>query len=83
MTDALQNSYATLEQKVEQRTKEITALYEVTTAVNQSLAPKDIADAVIAKITEIFSFDSTRVFLFNDDTEELELRASSQHPASP
>ena len=76
MTDALQNSYATLEQKVEQRTKEITALYEVTTAVNQSLAPKDIADAVIAKITEIFSFDSTRVFLFNDDTEELELRAS-------
>jgi len=76
MTDALQNSYATLEQKVEQRTQEITALYEVTTAVNQSLAPKDIADAVIAKITEIFSFDSTRVFLFNDDTEELELRAS-------
>ena len=76
MTDALQNSYATLEQKVEQRTQEITALYEVTTAVNQSLAPKDIADAVIAKITEIFGFDSTRVFLFNDETEELELRAS-------
>src|SRR6266850_4659536 len=76
MTDALQNSYATLEQKVEQRTKEITALYEVTTAVNQSLALKKISDAVIAKITEIFAFDSTRVFLFNDDTEELELRAS-------
>src|SRR5258705_5459668 len=76
MTDALQNSHATLEQKVEQRTKEITALYEVTTAVNQSLALKDIADAVIAKITEIFGFESTRVFLFNDEMEKLELRAS-------
>ena len=41
MTDALQNSYATLEQKVEQRTKEISALYGVTTAVNQSLALED------------------------------------------
>ncbi len=76
MTDALQNSYATLEQKVEQRTKEISALYSVTTAVNQSLALKDIADAVIAKITEIFHFETTRVFLFNHEMDELELRAS-------
>jgi signal transduction histidine kinase len=76
MTDALQNSYATLEQKVDQRTKEISALYSVTTAVNQSLALKNILDAVIAKITEIFRFESTRVFLFNDEMEELELRAS-------
>ena len=76
MTAALQNSHATLEQTVEQRTKEITALYEVTTAVNQSLALKDISDAVIAKVTEIFGFESTRIFLFNDETQELELRAS-------
>src|ERR1044071_1288757 len=80
MTEALQNSYATLEQKVVQRTKEITALYEVTTTVNQSLAVKEISDAVIAKITEIFHFESTRVFLFND-LDELELRATySQSP---
>jgi signal transduction histidine kinase len=76
MTGALQNSYATLEQKVEQRTKEISALYEVTTEVNQSLALEDILNAVIAKITEIFRFESTRIFLFNDEMEELELRAS-------
>jgi signal transduction histidine kinase len=76
MTDALQNSYATLEQKVAQRTKEISALYGVTTAVNQSLALEDILDAVIAKATEIFHFESTRVFLFDDEMEELELRAS-------
>ena len=76
MTDALQNSYATLEQKVDQRTKEISALYSATTAINQSLGLKDILDAVIAKITEIFCFESTRIFLFNDEMEELELRAS-------
>ncbi len=76
MTEALQNSYATLEQKVAQRTKEITALYEVTTRVNQSLEIKEISDAVITKITEIFGFESTRVFLLNDERNELELRAS-------
>ncbi len=76
MTDALQNSYATLEQKVDQRTKEISALYSVTTAVNESLALKDILNAVIPKTTEIFRFETIRVFLFNDDGDELELRAS-------
>jgi signal transduction histidine kinase len=76
MTAALQNSYATLEQKVDQRTKEISALYSVTTTVNQSLALKNILDAVIAKIAEIFRFESTRVFLFNDEMEKLEVQAS-------
>ena len=76
MTDALQNSYATLEQKVEQRTKEISALYGVTTAVNQSLALEDILNAVIIKTTEMFHFESTRVFLFDDEMQELQLRAS-------
>jgi signal transduction histidine kinase/HAMP domain-containing protein len=76
MTNALQTSYSTLEEKVAQRTKEISALYEVTTAVNQSLALQDILEAVIAKIAEIFAFQSTRIFLFNDGMEELELRAS-------
>ncbi len=76
MTGALQNSYATLEQKVDQRTKEITALYEVTTAVNQSLSLNDISDAVIAKIVDIFGFDSTRIFLFDDRMEQLQLQAS-------
>jgi signal transduction histidine kinase len=81
MTAALQNSYATLEQKVDQRTKEISALYSVTTAVNQSLALKNILDAVLAKIAEIFRFESTRVFLFDREMEELELQASFETTA--
>lgn len=76
MTIALQNSYATLEQKVAQRTKEISALYSVTTALNESLALNDILNAIIAKTIEIFRFESIRVFLFNDERDALELRAS-------
>jgi signal transduction histidine kinase len=76
MTEALQNSYATLEQKVEQRTREMSALYEVTTAVNESLDVQSILDAVIAKTTEIFHFQATRVFLFNEALDALEIRAS-------
>jgi signal transduction histidine kinase len=48
----------------------------VTTAVNESLALKDIVNAVIPKITEIFNFETIRVFLFNDEEDELQLRAS-------
>ena len=76
MTEALQNSYATLEQKVEQRTKERSALYEVATAVNQSLELQTILQAVIKKSTELFRFEATRIFLFNVEMDQLELRAS-------
>lgn len=76
MTAALQNSYATLEHKVEQRTAEIATLYDVTTTVNKSLDVQTILDAVIAKITETFQFEATRIFLFNDSFEQLELRAA-------
>jgi signal transduction histidine kinase len=76
MTIALQNSYATLEQKVAQRTKEVSALYSVTSAVNESLALNDILNAIIAKTMEIFRFESIRVFLFNAERDALELRAS-------
>jgi signal transduction histidine kinase len=76
MTGALQLSYATLEQKVEQRTREIAALYDVTTTVNKSLDVQTILDAVIAKITETFQFEATRIFLFDDGWERLELRAA-------
>ena len=72
----LKNSYATLEQKVTQRTQEVSALYDVTTAVNKSLDVQSILDAVIAKITEIFHFEATRIFLYDEATDQLELRAS-------
>jgi signal transduction histidine kinase/putative methionine-R-sulfoxide reductase with GAF domain len=81
MADELKNSYATLEQRVEQRTQQLSALYDVTTTVNQSLELDPVLDEVIRKINGIFHFDATRVFLFDEQTGEQCLRASFEtHP---
>ncbi len=81
MTAALQNSYATLEQKVQQRTREVSALYEVSTIVNQSLDLDGVLDALNKKITQLFQFETTRIFLYDGRMQVLKLRASFQtHP---
>src|SRR3990172_3759693 len=81
MAGELQTSYSTLEQKVEQRTSELAALYDVTSAVNQSLELDTILQAVIKRISEIFHFDATRIFLLNPQGDQLQLRASFEtHP---
>ena len=81
MAGELKNSYATLEQKVEQRTRQLSALYDVTTTVNQSLELDPVLEEVIRKITGIFHFDATRIFLSGAQTDGVELRASFEsHP---
>ena len=76
MAGGLQASYATLEENVEQRTKELAALYDVAATVNQSLELDKLSQEVIKKISGIFHFDATRIFLFNPQKDELRLRAS-------
>jgi len=75
MADVLQNSYVSLEEKVAQRTAQISALSEITKAVNHSLDLDRVLQAVVERITRIFQFDSTRVYLFNADRRTLILRA--------
>lgn len=79
MTEALQQSRATLEQQVRQRTREVSALYEVSTAVHKSLDLRSILNEVIAKTTAIFSFQAARIFLWNESAGELEIRASFEN----
>jgi len=76
MTRALQNSYATLEDKVEQRTREVSALYAVARSVNESLDLQTILQTVIGKIIETFKFEAIRILLVNDQTDRLEPRAT-------
>lgn len=78
MTEALQNSHATLEQKVEQRTNELSTLYGITAAVNESLNLSDILNAVVAKITETFHFVETRIYIFDDRMESVEFSAGRE-----
>lgn len=75
MAEALKISYDTLEEKIEQRTREISALYDLTTTVNQTLVIEAVLDDVIRKITERLHFDTTRIFLFDPHFETLTLKA--------
>jgi signal transduction histidine kinase/HAMP domain-containing protein len=76
MADALKTSYVTLEDKVELRTRELSFLFDVTTAVNQSLVIDAVLNDVIKKITERFRFDRTRIYLFDGVSDTLAVRAT-------
>jgi signal transduction histidine kinase len=83
MTTALAQSRATLEQRVEQRTLEISALYEITAMVSQSLNVEAVLDAVIKKITALLGFDTTRVYLYDPDTDLISLRGCFEVTPEP
>lgn len=76
MAAELRASYATLEEKVEHRTKELSALYAIASAVNRSLQLEAALQEAVEKITEIFHFDVTRIFLMDPDTDQYRVRAS-------
>ena len=83
MADVLKNSYANLEQRIEQRTGQVAALYGVTKTVNQSLDLDRVLQQVVVQITEIFHFDMTRIYLFDAEREHLISRAVFEtHPES-
>jgi signal transduction histidine kinase len=79
MARELKASHSNLEEKVKQRTRELSALYDVTTTVNQSFELQPVLQEVIKKITGIFSFDATRILLFDPAMNELHLRASYEN----
>ncbi|MBI2211362.1 MAG: GAF domain-containing protein [Deltaproteobacteria bacterium] len=76
MAGELQTSYATLEQKVAQRTAELAALYDVTATVNRSLELETVLQEVIKEVSKVFHFDATRIFLLDPQAAEVHLRAS-------
>ncbi|MGH7832330.1 MAG: GAF domain-containing protein, partial [Candidatus Binatia bacterium] len=71
---AIQNSR--LYEQAKQSAQELSGLYTVTAAASQSLNPDKVFQEVIRKITEIFHFDATRIFLLDPGREYLHLQAS-------
>jgi len=71
---AIHNSH--MFQQVEKRTRELTALQALTAAASESLHLNTVLQEVVKKVTEIFHFDATRIFLFDPRANELNLRAS-------
>jgi len=72
---------ARLYAEVEKQSRELSALFDVTSAASQSLDAGQILREVVQKINEIFSFDAVRIFLLDDSKEELHVQATFEtHP---
>ena len=83
MAGRLEESYASLEEKVEVRTRELaqsvaelTALGEVTRAVSSTLDLETLLSTIVAKAVELSGTDGGAVWVLDPATEELQLRAT-------
>ena len=76
MVDEIKNSYQSLEDKVQQRTRELSALFDVAATATQSLDLNPILQEVAEKITDVFGLDSTRIYLLDYQQAELRVRAA-------
>ncbi|HSF58584.1 MAG TPA: GAF domain-containing protein [Candidatus Binatia bacterium] len=77
MVGEIKNSYQLLEDKVQQRTRELAALFDVAATATQSLDLNPILQEVAEKITDIFELDSTRIYLLDRQQKELRVRAAA------
>ncbi|HEY6367273.1 MAG TPA: GAF domain-containing protein [Candidatus Binatia bacterium] len=77
MVGEIKNSYQVLEDKVQQRTRELAALFDVAATATQSLDLNPILQEVAEKITDIFGLDSTRIYLLDQEQRELRVRAAA------
>jgi signal transduction histidine kinase/HAMP domain-containing protein len=77
MVGEIKSSYQLLEEKVQQRTRELAALFDVAATATQSLDLNPILQEVAEKITDIFGLDSTRIYLFDHQRKELRVRAAA------
>jgi signal transduction histidine kinase/CheY-like chemotaxis protein len=90
MAGQLQESYASLEQKVEERTHELQtrsrelaqsvgelrALGEVTQAVNSTLDLATVLSTIVAKAVELSGTEAGSIYVVDPSTHQLQLRAS-------
>ncbi len=76
MVGEIKNSYQSLEEKVQQRTRELAALFDLAATATQSLDLNPILEEVAQKITGVFELDSTRIYLLDRQREELRVRAA-------
>jgi len=61
---------------MEKQSRELSALFDVTATVSETLEQSRVLKEVTQKITEIFGFDATRAFVFDERRAELRRAAS-------
>ena len=80
MAQKLKESYSTLEQKVADRTKELSALNMIATTINQSLDIKEILENTLNKILEVMHLDAGAIRLWDASETKLVLQVSRGLP---
>ena len=77
MAMRLQQSYAQLEHRVTERTKELSALNKISAAVSQSLELNQTLDAALTETLEVMDIEAGGIYLLADSKETLTLAANS------
>ncbi len=75
MAANLQDSYTGLEQRVADRTKELTGVNIIAQTVNQSLDIQEILDASLNKILEVMGIEAGGIHLWDDTAQKLYLKS--------
>ncbi|HLA83147.1 MAG TPA: cache domain-containing protein, partial [Thermoleophilia bacterium] len=85
MAAQLQHSYANLEQKVEERTRELSeaieqlkVLAEVSRAVSSTLNLQMVLTSIVSHAVQLSNTDAGAIYEYDEPTEEFHLRASHQ-----
>jgi HAMP domain-containing protein len=83
MSNQLRESYATLEQKVDERTRDLAgalsqlrALGEVSQAVNSSLDLQQVLTTIVTHAVELSNTDGGAIYEYDDAAQEFVLRAT-------
>jgi PAS domain S-box-containing protein len=66
------------ELRLDESRRNLEALYTITAAASQSLELDSVLKQVILKISDIFGFDTTMIYLYDKQRTELRLRASTE-----
>jgi nitrate/nitrite-specific signal transduction histidine kinase len=75
MSAQLQESYATLEQRVADRTKELAALNDIAATVSQSLDLDEVLDDALEKTLDAIEVEAGGIHLLNEGTGSLTIAA--------
>ena len=75
MSAQLQESYATLEQRVADRTKELAALNDIAATVSQSLDLDEVLDDALEKTLNAIEVEAGGIYLWNEGTGNLTIAA--------
>ncbi len=76
MAETLRESYSTLEQRVMERTSQLSALNMIAATTNRSLELQEIVESALEKILEVMQFQCGAIWLWNVEEDRLVLQAS-------